>query len=123
MRLVCRRFVTLVTAVALLIPAAVLAQVLEIEAEEFTAHNDLAGMAIQSWPGSGCSGGFILIGLDFTGEWTEYDVSVSAFGYYSLSLKCIGELNQPYSLRMVFTPVGEGTEQVVDFSFIGKGYG
>lgn len=116
----------LVSRVAVLfavVPVAVFAQALAIEAESYTAFNDAGGTSIQKVILSGCSGGYIIIGLDSPGEWTQYDVSPGGFGYYSLVLTGRGDFGREYRLRLVFTPTGSGSVQTVEFSFTGQGYG
>jgi len=119
-RLVCRTAVLLTV-----IPVAVYAQTLsiEIETENYTACNDAGGTSIQKVILSGCSGGYILIGLDSPGEWAQYDVSPAGFGYYSFMLTGRGDYGQEYRFRLVFTPTGPGSVQTVEFSFTGQGYG
>jgi hypothetical protein len=109
--------------VGVIVPTLCAAKGITIEAEDFVAHNNTGGQVIQSLPLSGCSGGYILIGLDAAGEWAEYDLSVTGFGHYTFLIKCRGDFGVAYGFRMIFTPLGSGTEQTVDFSFVGMGYG
>ncbi|MCK4350278.1 MAG: hypothetical protein KAX13_05430, partial [Candidatus Krumholzibacteria bacterium] len=39
-----------------------------------------------------------LEGLDYPGEWTEYNMNVSAYGTYSFLMLCWGDFNVPYHL-------------------------
>jgi hypothetical protein len=105
-----------------LTPVALFAQPLTIEAEDYTRFSDVGGTPITTVPLSGCSGGYILIGLDSAGEWTQYDVSIGSFGYYSLGFTCRGDFAE-YSFRLVLTPIGPGSVQTVEFTFMGQGYG
>jgi hypothetical protein len=100
-------------------------QSIEIETEDFTAFNDVGGLLIQKVGLSGCSGGFILIGLDSPGEWAQYSVTPPGFGYFSFMLTGRGDYGVEYGFRLIFTPTdpGGGTAQTVEFSFMGQGYG
>jgi hypothetical protein len=62
-----------------------------------------------------------LEGLDYPGEWTEYDMHVPAFGTYSIVLLCWGDYNVPYHLRLHVTPALGGDAQTIDIEFLGKG--
>ncbi len=96
---------------------------IEIENEDYTAFYDAGGTPIQKVTLSGCSGGYILTGLDAPGEWVQYNVSPLAYGYYSFNLAARGDFGAEYEFRLVFTPSGSGTVQAVDFIFMGQGYG
>ncbi len=119
----CKRIVISCLIMGMLVPALCAARGITIEAEDFTVCNNTGGQVIQSVPLSGCSGGHALVGLDAPGEWAEFDVSVTGFGHYTFLMKCRGDLGVPYELRVVFTPIDSGTEQSVDFEFVGMGYG
>ncbi|MEJ2720988.1 MAG: hypothetical protein P8181_07575, partial [bacterium] len=114
-------FAFLVAGFLLAVPCS--ARGIVIEGEDFVAYHDVGGVGIASILLSGCSGGHALSGLDQVGEWVEYNVPVSEFGRYTFLMKCRGDFGVPYTLRMVFTPAEEGTEQTVDFAFVGMGYG
>lgn len=62
-----------------------------------------------------------LVGLDYPGEWTEYEMNVPAFGTYSIIMLCWGDYNVPYHLRLYVTPALGGDTQTIDFEFLGKG--
>lgn len=108
---------------AVMAPSPVWSKTVLIEAEDYTTSHNITGEAIEVFPGSGCSGGYFLVGLDYAGEWTEYDVAVTDFGYYALAIKCRGDLNHYYAFRLTFTSAEAGTEESVDFNFTGNGYG
>ena len=89
-------------------PASVNAGSIVVEAEDFVAYNNLGGVMISSALGPGCSGGYMLIGLDIPREWTQYDLSCSQSGFYSVLMKCRGTFSQSYLLRLALTPEGAG---------------
>lgn len=62
-----------------------------------------------------------LEGLDYPGEWTEYDMKVSAYGTYSFLLLCWGDGGVPYHLQLHLTPALGGETQTIDINFIGEG--
>jgi len=110
--------------ILMLLPAAVTPATLKIEAENFTSSHDIAIESIRLYPYTGCSGGAMLVGLDYPGEWVEYTIFISAFGIYAPSIQCRGDIGQAYSLSMDITPSGEaGPIQTIKFSFNGNGYG
>ena len=118
-----RRLVAVVSVALSVVPVTLFAQRLAIEAETYTASNETGGAQIQSLPLSGCSGGYFLYGLDTPGEWVQYDVTLSGSGTFSFTLKCRGVVNRDYGFHLVFTPVGGGEAQTVDFTFVGMEYG
>jgi hypothetical protein len=118
-----RSVLLIAVSVIMAAPLPVSSQTLAVEAEDYVSAHDEGGVAIQPVPGSSCSSGYLLVGLDFTGDWAEYDLSVADFGWYSFEIRCRGVFNQAYVLRLVFTPAGSGETQSVEFSFTGAGYG
>ena len=98
-----------------LAPASVRSETLKVEAEAFVDFYE--------------SGQYLLIreyllrleGLDFPGEWTDYNMNVSAYGTYSFLILCWGDFNVPYHLRLHLTPILGGTTQTIDINFLGKG--
>ena len=62
-----------------------------------------------------------LEGLDYPGEWTEYNMNVSAYGTYSFLMLCWGDFNVPYHLRLHLTPALGGVTQTIEINFLGKG--
>jgi hypothetical protein len=118
----CKRILVLLTLVGVAVPTICVAKGITIEAEAFTAYNDTGGQMVQSLPLSGCSGGYALIGLDAAGEWTEYDVPVTAFGRYTFMFKCRGDFGVAYNFQLIFS-LESGAKETVNFSFVGMGYG
>lgn len=99
------------------------AQTIVIEAENFTNSNDIAYEIIRSTAYSGCSGGYWLIGLDYIGEWVQYNLPVGSFGYYQPRLRCMADLGSGFTLILTVYPSMIGTPQTVTFNFTGKGFG
>jgi len=122
-----RLWVFRVAVVVTVLPVVAFAQMqsIEIETEDFTAFNDAGRTLIQKVVLSGCSGGYILIGLDSPGEWAEYSVTPPGFGHFSFMLTGRGDYGVEYGFRLIFTPTesGGGSVQTVEFSFMGQGYG
>lgn len=108
-----------------LVPAAAPAQTpgLGIENEDYTAFYDVGGTLMRKVILSGCSGGYILVGLDSPGEWVQYSVLPLAYGYYSFNLMARGDYGVEYDFKLIFTPTGPGNAQSVEFVFMGQGYG
>jgi hypothetical protein len=98
-------------------------QVIVIEAEDYADSLDIGGVPIGPQEGSGCSGGFILIGLDVPDEWVSYDVTVDTPGVYAPRLCCRGDYGVEYHMQLTFTPDSVGEAQTVDFHYTGTGYG
>jgi hypothetical protein len=64
-----------------------------------------------------------MTGLDFPGEWVEYDIEPQAFGTYEIRLALRGADGVPYHLELVVTDGAAGEEQVIPFDFVGAGFG
>ena len=94
----------------------------QVEAENYTDFHDMAYEVIRGIPDPDCSGGYILIGLDFPDEWTSYDSCIDSAGVYSTTLLCRGDLGIPYRLRLIIEEPG-AEPQEVEFDFTGAGYG
>jgi hypothetical protein len=98
-----------------LAPAPVRSLTIQVEAEDFVDFYE--------------SGLYTLIrenlgrleGLDYPGEWTEYNMNVSDYGTYSFVLLCWGDFNVPYHLKLYVKPILGGDTQTIDINFIGKG--
>lgn len=98
-------------------------QVIVIEAEDYADSLDIGGVPIGPQEGSGCSGGFILIGLDVPDEWVAYDVTVDTPGVYAPRLWSRGDYGVDYHMQLTFTPDSGGCGQTADYYFTGAGYG
>ncbi len=117
------KFVILfVITVMTVIPAQLLAQTITVEAENFTASHDIAYEVIRSASSSSCSGGYWLIGLDYNGEWVQYNLPVTSFGYYQPRLRCMGDMGSPFNLILTVYPPKVGDPQTSTFNFTGTGY-
>jgi hypothetical protein len=107
----------------LVIPAAVHAQAVVIEAESFVDFSELGNVHISAVSDSGCSGRNKLVGLDYPEEWTEYPMPLDSTGVYAPRLWCRGNAGQEYHLQLTLTPDTMGSPQTIDFTFTGIGYG
>jgi hypothetical protein len=110
-----KRFVVLVAAVIALAPCSARAIDVYVQAEDFTSSFNVMPENIRADGGA-------LLGLDFPGEWAEFQVPVSAFGTYLLSMRCWGNENAPYLFHLVTTPVAGEEPQTITLSFAGRGY-
>jgi hypothetical protein len=104
--------------VALAATNAVAAQIV-VEAETFNNFYDYAADPISIYPVGTAL--VTLHGLDSEGEWVEYTMSVAAFGSYSFSMICWGDLGVTYTYNVYFTPVPGGDPQAITASFMGTG--
>ena len=64
-----------------------------------------------------------LLGLSYSGEWTEYSYTISSFGTRSAVMYARGLDGIYYHLRLTLTPAGGGDPVNVDFEFTGSGCG
>jgi hypothetical protein len=94
-----------------------------VEGESFTDYQNYSNVPIQAVAGPACSGGLMLIGLDYPGEWTKYNVPVEDYGYYAARMLCRGDLNINYIIRLEVYPPAIGMPQTIEFSYTGRGYG
>lgn len=112
----------IVVTVMMAIPAQPGAQTITVEAENFTVSHDIAYEVIRSASSSSCSGGYWLIGLDYNGEWVQYNLPVGSFGYYQPRLRCMGDIGSPFTLILTVYPPKLGDPQTSTFNFTGTGY-
>jgi hypothetical protein len=95
-----------------------------IEAETFSAYNDLGGIMIYKPTCSGASGGMAADGIDVPGEWIEVQLSVAETGAYADSLRSAGNLNQESDLQITIFAGGiGGTDITSAYHTIGSGIG
>lgn len=86
-----------------------------VQAEDYRFSHDIALDPIQSYQS-------LLYGLDYAGEWTQYELQATGFGTYGVTMRCWGEANVPYRLQLVTIPADvDGIPQTINFDFIGKG--
>ena len=98
-----------------LLPSAARAQRIQVEAENFINFHDLGGTPI-------LADGALLRGLDFEGEWTEYQVSdIYDLGTRSILIIVWGTQYVQYHLQVTVTPENMATSETVDVIFVGKG--
>jgi len=117
------RFLFFALLMSVAIPVSVFSQGVWIEAENYSASHDLGMDPIRPATLTGCSGNRILAGMDLPGEWTEYDLTVTDFGIYSVSMYCRGNSGQNYPFQMVLIEEVSGDMQLIDISFVGNGMG
>lgn len=98
-------------------------QLTRIECESYSSSHDIDYGVIDGVPGPGCSGGDMLVGLDYPNEWVKYNASISPYGKYAVEMMCRGDLGVEYRLQLTFMPEEIGPAQVVTFQFMGAGYG
>jgi hypothetical protein len=99
-------------------------QTIKVEAESFNASYDIDYGIIGSVPNSGCSGGNLLTGLDYPGEWVKYYVPVPIPDIYAAIMRCRGDMGAHYRLQLTIHPLAVGQPpQIVTFDFYGEGYG
>ena len=110
-----KRLLTLVAFIILMSPRPARAIDTYVQAESFTSSYNIMPENIRAENGS-------LLGLDYAGEWAEFQVPVSAFGTYLLSMRCWGNLNSPYLFHLVTMPVAGEDPQTITLSFAGRGY-
>jgi hypothetical protein len=103
------------------VPAA--AGIIRVEVENYSTFNDVGGDMIRKFALSGCSSGYVLLGLDYQDEWTGYPLSVSEFGTFAVSMVYRGEYGAAFKFRVELTGCLSGATQSVDISFSGAGYG
>jgi hypothetical protein len=95
----------------------------EIEAEDYTDCLDIAFELIRADDAPSCTGGKMLVGLDFPDEWTEYTLNVSTFGDFKVSMKSRGDIAVDYTLCLTLTGNASGQSQTIDLTYNGNGYG
>ncbi|NIM20548.1 MAG: hypothetical protein GTO51_10020 [Candidatus Latescibacteria bacterium] len=112
---------TVVVALLLIatLPNAALSVTFQIEAENYVDSLDLAFELIRPVDGgTGCSGGYYLAGLDAPGEWTLYDLNVSASGVYAVKMKIRGDEGISYQFQLIFTGNESGETQTITCTFV-----
>lgn len=96
---------------------------IRIEAENYDSYYDIANVPIQTKTSVSCSGGYIMAGLDYPGEWATYYIPIPDYGYYQVNLVCRGDWAVNYQIRLEMYPQTIGTPQTIQFNFTGLGYG
>lgn len=67
-------------------------------------------------------GGYVY-GLDYPGEWVEYQFSTNEFGTSSTYLTVQGQDGVSFHLQLSLRPFGVVDEQLFEFVFTGVGFG
>jgi hypothetical protein len=110
-----RRPIALVAAIVVLAPCFAGATDVYVQAESFTSSYNIMPENIRA-------SSTVLVGLDYPGEWAEFQVSVSEFGTYLFTMRCWGNENAPYLFHLATRPVHGEDPQVINVSFTGRGY-
>ncbi len=110
-----KKLIALAAAVIVLSPCLARAIDVYVQAESFTSSSNISYENIRAYE-------TVLLGLDYPGEWAEFQVPASGFGTYLLSMRCWGNLGSPYLFHLVTKPVAGEEPQTIALSFAGKGY-
>ena len=106
-----------IAAFSMIFPRIASSQDILVYASEYSDSLDLSGDPI----GSNLLGW--MTGLDYPGEWVEYDISPESYGTFEIRLSARGEDSVQYHLELTVTNILSGVEQVVPFDFMGAGFG
>ena len=109
-----RKLVALVAAVIVLSPCLARAIDVYVQAEDFTSSNNIMPENIRADGGA-------LLGLDYAGEWAGFQIAAAAFGTYTVTMRCWGNLNVPYHFHLAILPVQGEEPQLIEISYVGKG--
>ena len=106
----------LIALVAVLLLAPSLARGVDvfIQAEDFTSSYNVMPENIRADGGA-------LLGLDYAGEWAGFQIAAAAFGTYTVTMRCWGNLNVPYHFHLHILPVQGEEPQSIEISYVGKG--
>jgi hypothetical protein len=110
-------FIAVAIALSLALPRAARSQDILVIATDYTDSLDTAGDPI----GSNLLGW--MTGLDYPGEWVEYDFEPQSFGTYEIRMSLRGADGVSYHLELTLTDGSTGEEQVIPFDFTGAGFG
>lgn len=100
----------------LVVPATISSQIITVEAESFTASQNAGAQLIRMV-------NFYLYGLDFSGDWTEYNIECNSYGQYSPQIRIRGADGESYKFRLTVTAGVLGDTQTYDVSFVGADFG
>ncbi|MCX5752159.1 MAG: hypothetical protein NTW97_00795 [Candidatus Krumholzibacteria bacterium] len=109
-----KKLIALAAAIIFLSPCIARAIDVSVQAEDFTDSYNIMPESIHADGGS-------LIGLDWAGEWAQFQVSAATFGTYAVSLRCWGNANVPYHFHLITLPVRGEDPQTIEINYIGKG--
>jgi hypothetical protein len=94
-----------------------------IVAENYQHCQDIALELIRGVGAPGCTGGRMLVGLDFPDEWTQYTLYPGDYGDFNVTMKSRGDAGVTYTLRLKVTGNYSGESQTIDLMYGGVGYG
>ena len=63
-----------------------------------------------------------MTGLDYPGEWVEYDIQPQSYGIFGIRMAVRGQQDIPFHLELTLTDVISGMQQTVSFDFVGSGF-
>jgi hypothetical protein len=109
-----KRLIAIVACIIVVSPSIARAIDVRVEAEDFTSSYNIQPENIRADGGA-------LKGLDWEGEWAEFQVAAAAFGTYTVTLRCWGNANVPYHFHLVTLPVQGEDPQTIEISYIGLG--
>lgn len=110
-----KKLIALVSALIVLSPFPARAIDVFVQAEDFTTSNNIMPDNIHADGGA-------LMGLDYAGEWAQFQVAAATFGTYTVTMRCWGNLNVPYHFHLHIMPVFGEEPQSIEISYTGKGY-
>jgi hypothetical protein len=94
-------------------------EVATIEAENYTGYRELGGERIHAVRDP-CNGGYLLVGLDWPGEYVSYTATIPPYSFPNLIMRCRGAATISCSLSMTLLPLS-GQQSVLSFSATGTG--
>jgi hypothetical protein len=109
-----RKLVLFAAAAVLLCPRVAGAVSVYVEAESFVQSYNIEPENVRA-------DGTVLRGLDYPGEWAEYQAAFTAFGTYAFTMRCWGNLNALYSFRLTTMPTQGEEPQTFNLNYIGRG--
>jgi hypothetical protein len=109
-----KKLIALAAVIIVMSPCLAWASEVYVQAEDFTSSYNVMPENIRA-------DGGVLLGLDYAGEWAEFQVAAAPFGTYSVTLRCWGNLNVPYHFHLVTLPVQGEEPQTIEISYTGKG--
>ncbi len=104
-------------ALSLAFPGRASSQDILVYAGEYTDSLDIAADPI----GTNLTGW--MTGLDYPGEWVEYDIEPQSYGTYEVRMAVRGAENVQYHLELTVTDGATGEQQMILFDFTGLGFG
>ena len=110
--------------VAAAVPAVSVSQTVTVEAETFTAYENIGGAPIDVVGCSHASGGWAVDGFDIVEEWIRLLVTFPEDGLYTNRLRSAGPAGQTSTVRLTLvTASKDGDIQVSEIETYGYGIG